>query len=336
MIHEFFEGGHGDIGFRWGSLLAERNTFILQGLGFPLTPERHRFAQACLPFYRQFFPEILDEIRGIAEGQRCAEEALHAFLFSMYALPPVCHCSCFAVANQSGVLFGRNSDFLTALEACNRHVVYRLPTGSFIGNTTAFVQMEDGVNAYGLAVGLTSVHPHAVRPGMNAGLLLRYFLEKCRTTQEVVRQIRRLPIASAQTFTVADASGEIAVIECNCDALDMLYPDAESPYVCATNRFHSPRMERFNVPNLDDWQAEPRYQSLSRALARQAPNMRAADACALLSGRGGFLCPYDRASGRDTVWSIVCDLRAQRLYQADGNPCRHAFVCNEHFPLPPM
>jgi len=332
MIHESFEGAHGDIGFRWGALLAERGQFILQRLGFPLTQERRRFARACLPLYQRFFPEILEEIRGIAEGQRCAPEDIQAFLFSMYAMTPACHCSCFAVANSGGVLFGRNSDFLTALEDCNRHAVYRLPGCSFVGNTTAFVQMEDGVNAHGLAVGLTSVYPHAVRPGLNAGLLLRYFLEKCGTTREVIRQARELPIASAQTFTVADASGEIAVIECNCDALDVLRPDAEHPYVCATNRFHSPRMARFNVPGLDDWQAEPRYQSLSHALARQAQSMRAADACALLSGRGGFLCPYDRATGRDTVWSVVYDLGARQLSLAEGNPCRHAFACDERFP----
>lgn len=333
MIHESFEGAHGEIGFRWGSLLFERGQFILRELGFPLTPERRRFAQACLPVYRRFFPEILEEIRGIAEGQRCEEAALQAFLFSMYAMPPACHCSCFGVANGGGILFGRNSDFLTALEDCSRHVAYRLPACSFVGNTTAFVQMEDGVNARGLAVGLTSVHPHAVRPGMNAGLLLRYFLETCGTTREVIRRARELPIASAQTFTIADASGEIAVMECNCDAVDVLRPDAAHPYVCATNRFHSPRMERFNVPDIDDWHAEPRYQSLARALARQAPNMRAADACALLAG--GFLCPYDRATGRDTVWSVVYDLRARRLYRAEGNPGRHAFSRDEDFPSSP-
>ena len=71
------------------------------------------------------FPEILEEIQGVADGQKCAAEPLRAFLFSMYAMPPACHCSCFAVAGGDKVLFGRNSDFLVSLENTNTNAIYR-------------------------------------------------------------------------------------------------------------------------------------------------------------------------------------------------------------------
>ena len=45
----------------------------------------------------------------------------------------------------------------------------------------------------------------------------------------------------------------------------------------------------------------------------------------LLSGRYGFLCQYDRAAGRDTVWSAACDLTRRRCLLAEGNPGRTAF-----------
>lgn len=327
MIHEYFEGTHGEIGFRCGTLLAKHGHFILEHPGFPLTPERQRFAQACLPIYQQYFPEVVKEIRGIADGQRCREQSLQALLFSMYAMPPACHCSCFAVHNENGIFLGRNSDFITGLEQNNRHVIYRLPSCSFSGNTTAFVQMEDGVNAHGLAVGLTSVYPHAAKPGMNAGLLLRFFLEKCRTTREVLRQIQSLPVASAQTFTVADSARETAVIECSCGAVQVLRPSAAHPYVCAVNRFHSAEMKRFNVPGIDDWQAGPRHRVLRRVLSQQALHMHVTNACDLLRQ----LCPYDRKTGRDTVWSTVYDLQARQIYRAEGNPCRESFGRDDRF-----
>lgn len=213
MQHITFEGTHFEIGFHWGSLLAKRGIFILERIPFPLTEERAAFAEHCLPAYQAYFPQILEEIQGIALGQGCSALSLQAALFSMYALPPACHCSCFAVSNEEHILFGRNSDFLTGLEGDCSNMLYRFPresnSYSFMGDTTSFIQMEDGVNEAGLAVGLASIYPPSIQPGMNAGMLLRFFLEKCATVQEALEWPARLPIASAQTFTIADRTGKI-------------------------------------------------------------------------------------------------------------------------------
>ena len=48
---------------------------------------------------------------------------------------------------------------------------------AFNGNTTACVEMEDGINEYGLAIGLTAVYPTVKQLGLNAGMMLRLFLE---------------------------------------------------------------------------------------------------------------------------------------------------------------
>lgn len=58
-------------------------------------------------------------------------------------------------------VLARNSDFLTETEKWNMNCIYKFSNGSnaFQGNTTAFVEMEDGINEYGLAIGLTSVCP---------------------------------------------------------------------------------------------------------------------------------------------------------------------------------
>lgn len=335
MYHARFHGTHYEIGFRWGALLAKHGNFILKNIGFPITPERLAFSESCVPLYQEHFPEILEEIQGIADGQECDVKVLQAFLFSMYAMPPSCHCSCFAVANGRQVLFGRNSDFLTALEKSNLNVIYHFssPSYSFTGNTTAFVQMEDGINEYGLTIGLTSIQPASIKPGLNAGLLLRYFLEKCKTTREVLTQIHTLPISSAQTFTVADRNGEIAVVECCCEKVEILRSSDNHPYVCATNYFHSKEMAQFNVPGIDHWQTEVRYKTLINALDQYATPMDVGTAQALLSGKYGFLCQYDRKTGKDTVWSVLYDLTDMRIYRAERNPSRRRFREDPRFQL---
>lgn len=337
MKHEFFcstQGTHYAAGLGFGQKMAAQGQFLLRQAPFPLTEERRAFAAACLPIYQHFFPELLEEIAGLAAGQNCPEEALQALLFSMYAMPPVCQCSCFASAPAGGpILLGRNSDFLIELAGHNMNVIYHFSDGgfSFLANTTAFIEMEDGINQHGLAVGLTSVAPGNIQPGFNAGLLLRWLLEKCRSTAEALQKLRQLPIASAQTLTLADANGEIAMLECEAGQIAVNRPKPDQPYVFATNSLHNPQMARLPRPALDDWQAKERWQTLSRALqsGKGCPSRQAAQQ--LLSGASGFLCQYDRQTGHDTVWSTVYDLSQKAVWRAEGNPSRTAWQQDKRF-----
>ncbi len=333
MYHVHFRGTHYQMGYHWGAALAKRGHFLLAHIPFEITPDRIAFAEACLPIYQRYFPEILEEIQGLASGQNCKAALLQAVLFSMYAMPPACNCSCFAVSNRTHILFGRNSDFLTALERLNMNVIYRFSSASydFTGNTTAFLEMEDGINAHGLAIGLTAVSPTSIKAGFSAGLLLRFCLEKCRRTAEVIQLIKRLPIASAQTFTIADTSGEIAVIESCADGCVVLSSTTQQPFVCATNLFCSPELSAQQNLEVDNWQAQTRYDTLSRTLSADAKEFDVQKAQQLLAGENGFLCQYDRSTGKDTVWSVLYDLNGQAIYRVEGNPNRCKFCRDERF-----
>ena len=64
MRHDSFQGTHYTAGFRWGSLLREReNFFLLDAIPFAVTEERRAFARECLPVYREHYPEALEEIQ---------------------------------------------------------------------------------------------------------------------------------------------------------------------------------------------------------------------------------------------------------------------------------
>jgi len=335
MYHVRFRGGHYEIGYRYGVSLAKHGQCLLDHVPFPITQERKDFAYSCIPIYQEFFPEILEEIKGLAEGQHCDLNAMQAVLLSMYAMPPACNCSCFAAANDEHILLCRNSDFLTELEKLNTNVIYKFTDGSysFTGNTTAFIEVEDGVNQYGLAVGLTSVYPITIKPGFNAGMLLRFFLEKCQTTEEVIGSIQHLPISSAQTITTADAKGKTAVIECNSEKAAVIYPSKERPFVCAANIFNSEEMRTLQNLHIDNWQAEQRYSTLIETLGKPGSKIDLQAAKDLLSGKTGFLCQYDRATGKDTVWSVIYDLKENAIYRVEGNPRRKKFVTDKRFSI---
>ena len=146
MRHSELQGTHFQMGRNWGEEMARSGINLLERVPFLMGEEQRAFARTCRPLYGKHFPLVLEEIQGLAKGQNCPAEELEAVLFSMYALVPQSHCTCFAVSNQKGVFLGRNSDFWASLAQNNHNVIYRFSDGghAFTANTTAFVEMEDG------------------------------------------------------------------------------------------------------------------------------------------------------------------------------------------------
>lgn len=324
MRQILLEGSHYDMGLRQGRALLERGERILERVPFPVTEERLAFAGACMPLYRRWFPGALEELEGIAAGQGCPVRLLAGALLPMYCMVPQPRCSCFAVRAGGRVLLGRNSDFLTACEENNTCCTYHPAGGGrFLGNTTAFVELEDGVNDGGLAVGLTSAWPGPLRPGLNAGMFLRLALETCGSVGEALALLERVPMASSHALVLADRGGEIALVESRGERHAVRRPAGEAAWVCAVNRYHLPEMAAYNRPEEDDWQAEERFRTMTAALA--AGVSTAGEAMDLLGGGRGFLCQYDRRSGHDTVWSVLYDLPAGETWLAKGNPGRTGF-----------
>lgn len=301
---------------------------------FLINNERELFASQCLPIYQKYFPEVLEEIKGIADGQRMNYMDLCTFLLSMYCFEFNNHCTCFAFKDNNNLIFARNSDFLVDLEKLYMNCLYKLDNGfSFNANTTAFVQMEDGINEHGLVVGLTFIYPHLRKPGFNAGMLVRYILEKCKTTKEAITVIKELPISSAQTLTIADASGDMVIIECNPEIIEVIYPEKEN-FVATANNFNSEKMKKYiNPKGMDDWKSNERYQVTYNALLNNKSNFSVELAKDILKGEYGFMCQYNRKEGADTVWSVIYDLKNGKIFRVEGNPSRKNFKEDERLKL---
>lgn len=95
MYHSRFKESHYNAGYKWGSLLYKNNKIISNNHTFIITEERKQFANECLPIYEKYYPQILEEIRGVSEGQKIAYEDLYTFLLSMYCFEFNNKCTCF-------------------------------------------------------------------------------------------------------------------------------------------------------------------------------------------------------------------------------------------------
>lgn len=330
MYHCRFKGSHYDCGLKWGSLLRKNNIIIAKQDTFIVSKKRKEFTKKCIPIYQKYYPEVLEEIKGIANGQGTSYEDMLIFLLSMYCFEFNNKCTCIAYSDQENIFLGRNSDFLVQIEKLCMNCIYTLNHGyAFNGNTTAFVEMEDGVNEFGLAVGLTFVYSLDIAPGFNGGMLVRYMLEKCKTVFQAIKFLQTIPIASSQSITLADASGEIAVVECNSKDISIIYPD-KNGYVVATNNFNSINMIKYANYHIDNWHSLERYQVALDAL-KDNDDVSKEKIFDILSGKYGFMCQYDRKTGADTVWSVGYDLLNKKIYRVEGNPSRKKYKEDTRF-----
>ena len=326
MYHGRFKRTHYEVGYKWGQQLLKFGKKLDFCPTFQLTKDKYEFAEQCVEEYRKYFPEILDEIKGIADGNEVPVETLQCILLCMYCFEFDNKCTCFAFSTNDEIVFARNSDFLVNLEKFYMNCIYHLKDSySFNANTTAYVQMEDGVNEHGLAVGLTFVYPKVRKPGFNAGMLTRFLLEKCKTAKDAVEALHRLPIASAQTITLADKNGEITIVECNSENITVIRPGQGEQFVATANNFNSQQMMTYRNPDIDDWRSDERYKTAYNAL-RNHKNYSIEFAQSLLAGKYGFMCQYDRKKNADTVWSVVYDLKRKQVWRVEGNPSRKKFM----------
>lgn len=334
MYHGRFKGTHYEAGYKWGALVNKNGKRLDYCPTFDVNKEKISFGKECKAIFEKLYPEIVDEVRGIAEGNQVSFEYLCGMLFSMYCFEFDNKCTCFAINNGEEILFGRNSDFLVSLEKLYMNCLYNLDNSyAFNGNTTAFVQMEDGVNEEGLAVGLTFIYPKIRKPGFNAGILVRYLLEKCKTTVEAIEAIQNLPLASAQTITIADKSGHIVVVECNPEKVVVITPKEKENFVATANNFNSSEMNEYKNPPIDDWRSKDRYETARNALTENAHKYSVDFAMDILSGKYGFMCQYNRKTNADTVWSVVYDLKDKKIWRVEGNPGRKKFKEDTRFKI---
>ena len=89
MYHGRFKGSHYESAYHWGALLYKNKKINTN--------------QAT---YQKYYPEILNEIKGIADGQKISYEEMLTFLLSMYCFEFNNRCTCLAISDESNIVFG--------------------------------------------------------------------------------------------------------------------------------------------------------------------------------------------------------------------------------------
>lgn len=305
------------MGKHYGELLYKTGEDLSSVIA--ISEEQKEFGKKCLPIYEQYMPDIMEEVRGLAEGLHQKYEDVAYWLFNIYCNEEEQGCSVFAVKNTGGVFFARNMDMFPEYKKTSESVLYRVENkNTFLAHSTAMISVEDGINEHGLCVALTFLLSKEIKPGINGGFLVRKVLEECKTTQEAVDLINALPLSSSHNIVIADRSGELAVVECTSQDISVRQ---DENYVIATNHFLSEHMIKYNNTEDNWYHTRDRYDTLDTCL-KANPEVDFEECKNIISGKYGFVCQFKKELHFDTIWSAVYDLNSLYHEICEGNPSK--------------
>ena len=330
-------GSHYDLGFAQG---ARTERFEIPPW-WPAPPEL-AFAEACAQQIAEIHPPLIDELQGYADSQRLPYEELlrgvcrrtMRLRARVPAVYPEGGCSSFAMIDADGhVRVGRNYDFHPV-----QRVRQRLRLKPDRGRPSVGMRGSvpggryDGVNDAGLFICLhvtLSDELEEIRPGIPFHLLPRLVLETCAAAREAVDLLTRVRHLHPFNYLIADARGEMFVVEAHPERARVLEPVGQvgslphplHNFIAATNHFRHPEMTLFQ-----------RGRKLTHSQDRLAflyENAGRRTSASLLTHHASRVCGH--AGGHTTLWSLTADLTARTLAYAPGAPCVTAY---EQVPWP--
>lgn len=315
-----FQGTYAELGRLYGQRLRSyHHDFYRQINSETLRRQLH--------IYQKHYPEFVTMIEAAAEEIGLAPEFLlyedlAAFVDHWKArVNPRNHgCTIFAVKSGSQVFVGRNYDWLASareyfeqydfsLTKAYRYFAFSDESvwGRHTGKNTRKIFAEDAVNEHGLYIGLTFSHIDRWNYGLSPSHIIRYVAEHCQTTRQALNVFAKVPCAIPKNFLIADAFGQIAVVEHAAKTYAVLRPD-NSGVIIQTNHCLDPELQRIDHVLSHDPNPTTfvRYAEADFLIREQLPNFQFTDLWPILRRSNYVYNP-------DTIWSLALELSTQRF-----------------------
>jgi isopenicillin-N N-acyltransferase-like protein len=237
-------GSYYDIGLKIGKVLEKD-----KGLLPKFSKEKLEKAKEYEEVVRTYTPELLEELRGIADGSGVDYDVVAAHELSPYRLQPSCLVMAVSGDHTKGGLpvLARNHEWI---EEDSKYLTlcYTKPRGKMysLGFTFHWANMSryGGINEAGLAISSASASFVNSGPGLMFNVAQRWILDNCRTIEEATNFLERIPKTWGTAYMIIDRNGSIAKVEAHREKTKTTYSDKGFEFVSL--RFDSPEMEKYN------------------------------------------------------------------------------------------
>ncbi len=260
------EGTFYDMGFLHGSRSKNRIESSLECLNKALSPlsledSRVRgIVEECLPPAKRYAPELVEEVRGIAEGSgvnfeqvfalNCFSEIWYSAIFSRRHLAD--GCTTFGVTHpatsDNEICLVWNCDVFRYWEDVIILIKFqsREPTPRLMFSYAGVVGANAGISKDGMfALAPNGIVSKGRQHGVPYSFICRKALQQRRVGDaiEAILTAER-SVGSSKNFMLADASGELYSIETSSDDYEVILP--VDGYIAHSNHYTTSKMKQSN------------------------------------------------------------------------------------------
>jgi len=298
--------------------LAEEGLTLEYGLRLALENEK---------VMAEHFPELLEEIQGLAEGAQLPYNHIlleTAFPFTANASPKCTIISAIGTTTTDGIpIVGRNYDFLLDFKKCNqlRIVTRKNKKFSFVGGTITILGVEEGLNNAGLFIGDAGWEPEELPSsrGLSSRQIMQLVLENCISVDTAIDFIRQTPkfANNAGTCYLLADKKEAVIMEMGLTKCCLRKP--EEDILIASNAFLTPIAEEMKPSELT---AFTRHDFAKKYLQERKGKVDIKSMQELLSDHSIPTCTHNEIN---TLRSVIVKTNERKMLVADGNPCISKF-----------
>ncbi len=274
-------------------------------------------------------PQMLEEMRGIAEGAQIPHRDILAYncVSDVGAVNAYCTNAAFQFT-PDGPAIAKTNDI--GRHAQHYHALFRRDRGDggplLWATWPGTVWANAFVNGWGLAFGATSVVKQVRNEeGIPSNVLLRVLADRAGNVEEAVQLFRDTPIMHhPANITVADAAGGLAVVEKSPDGCGVRRPD-EQGVLFAANHFCTPGLAGTDAQDTPlRLNSERRFENLRRLTAGGEQTVERLQRLLADHTEPGAVCQH----GQQDMWTSVAYVvvpRTRTLYFAYGRACETPF-----------
>jgi isopenicillin-N N-acyltransferase-like protein len=332
------EGSHYDIGFQVGTKCKEIVNASLDEFRKRIEKRiswQKALAEAkkYLPYSEDFCPELVEEVRGCADGAQVKFEEYFALYcsdsISWHMLSPMQACTDFAVCGEltanGSVLVAHNNDstgeeftFLLDAKPNNKPRFFAIVHGG--------VFPTSGFNSAGISITGNHLTPTDIRVGVPLGFTVRKVLS-AESIGKAIEYALPLERASSYNQVVADSNGEIYSLEGSATDFEPIY--AVDGYIVHTNHYVTEKMKKYEQNVHKVFHSIVRYNRAFRLLKKEMGNLTVDYFKKILSDHVSYpysICRHKSKEGSimgevETIYSMIIDLSHLTLWLCRGNPC---------------
>ncbi len=347
------EGTPYEIGFQHGKLFKDKiagsiTCYEEMFMDYSnLSWERAKeLSKRLIDVIRDYNPDYLEEIRGVAEGSgfdfldilalNCRSELV--FVGNEFDKADG-GCTSIGISNDVGLegdaFLAHNWDWKTSQRSSMIMMKIRQKNGKpdIFMITEAGIIGKTGFNSAGIGLFLNALSTNQAPKGLPLHMAMRGILD-CETLAEAIKAATKEELGCCANFMIGHKNGECIDIEIENEEFDVLYP--KDGIIVHTNHFISNRLPAAPRKDTSKRKFTDSFIRLGRAdklLRKKGIDIGEKDIMSVLTDHVEYpssICRHEdpkveKGMRMGTVFSMVINLTKETIYFCKGNPCEQKY-----------